>query len=604
MAIPALLQLALELSAQHGPVFPCREDKSPLTPRGFYDATSDPAEIGKMFANPYAALIGLRTGMGIVVLDLDKVSGSQPDGITWFAKNKDRMPVTKINKTKGGGLHCYYRTSKPIPCSASKVAPHVDIRGVGGYVIAGGEGYETKKNQELAAFPIWLEELLENKTSPSTKALSAIPRNFSAFQEPGQWHDNVRDEVASLIARGVDKSTIMAMVPKWQLPGYTREKTFKEVEVFVDSALSKGFAPRQAGFSNPFKSRKMHENLASATNPVSTDKLGKENSQPEYRFLTPPELTRLPQPEWLVKRLLPASGIATIYGPSKSGKTFLVLALLACIALGDMFFGRRVRQSNVVYVCLEGAQGLANRMRAYEKHHRVTLPEDGFRVVTEGVQLFRSDITRFAAAINAEKLDGGVIVIDTLAQAAIGADENSSVDMGIIIANARRLQEMTGGLVLLVHHVGKDASRGQRGHSSLLGALDASIEVKNPSTGRKWRADKVKDGAAGEEMDFRLEVMNLGSDQDGDSITSCVAVSDSFRSPPKPVLRGPNQRAVWDGLITQYRIGDVVPTSSIRQHAEATLESNHRPTARAVEVIDKLLEKGYLKRTDEGYEFL
>ena len=107
-----------------------------------------------------------------------------------------------------------------------------------------------------------------------------------------------------------------------------------------------------------------------------------------------------------------------------------------------------------------------------------------------------------------------------------------------------------------------------------------------------------------DEMDFRLEVVNLGSDQDGDLITSCVAVSDLFRPPPKPVLRGSNQRAVWEDLISRYSIGDVVPTSLVRQHAKETLGGTDRPVARALEVIDKLLEKGYLKEADKGYEFL
>jgi len=176
---------------------------------------------------------------------------------------------------------------------------------------------------------------------------------------------------------------------------------------------------------------------------------------------------KLPPPKWLIKNLVPASGIATLYGPSKSGKTFLVLDLLASIALGRPFFGRRVATSSVTYVCLEGGAGLANRIRAYETYHGVKLPSDTFKVVLDEVSLFKSDITQFAHAVNEFGQDGGIIVIDTLAQASKGADENSSVDMGLIIGSAQKLQKITGGLVLLIHHVGKDASRGQRGHSSL-----------------------------------------------------------------------------------------------------------------------------------------
>jgi len=85
-----------------------------------------------------------------------------------------------------------------------------------------------------------------------------------------------------------------------------------------------------------------------------------------------------------------------------------------------------------------------------------------------------------------------LLVIDTLTVAASGADENSSSDMGLIIEAAKALQAKLGGLVLLVHHSGKDQSKGLRGHSSLHAALDAAIEViRNHDNRRRWRIAKV-----------------------------------------------------------------------------------------------------------------
>ena len=81
--------------------------------------------------------------------------------------------------------------------------------------------------------------------------------------------------------------------------------------------------------------------------------------------------------------------------------------------------------------------------------------------------------------------------------------------MGRIISNAQLLQRETNGLVVLIHHTGKDASRGARGHSSLFASLDAAIEVKRTRRGREWHRAKVKDGEDGVTTPFRLEQLSL-----------------------------------------------------------------------------------------------
>ena len=71
-----------------------------------------------------------------------------------------------------------------------------------------------------------------------------------------------------------------------------------------------------------------------------------------------------------------------------------------------------------------------------------------------------------------------LIVVDTLARSFIGRDENSSIDMGIFINNIDILRQYYGCTVLVVHHSGKDSSRGMRGSSALRGAIDSEFEIK------------------------------------------------------------------------------------------------------------------------------
>ena len=239
-----------------------------------------------------------------------------------------------------------------------------------------------------------------------------------------------------------------------------------------------------------------------------------------FRLMTADELAALPPVRWRVRGVLPQEGIAAIYGPPGSGKSFLALDVLAAIATGRPWFGYRVQSAPVLHIALEGEAGIAQRVQAHQTRHGgaermrfLAAPLD-VRKPTD-----RADIVRAAKAAG---LAGGVLCIDTLAASAPGMDENTSADMGEVIAGLKALQTELGGLVLAVHHSGKDQTRGMRGHSSLLGALDAVIEVSRNDDRREWRTAKSKDGADGDAHPFRLDVVELGTDSDGEPLTSCA----------------------------------------------------------------------------------
>jgi hypothetical protein len=123
-------------------------------------------------------------------------------------------------------------------------------------------------------------------------------------------------------------------------------------------------------------------------------------------------------------------------------------------------------------------------------------------------------------------------------------DENDSKSMGEVIGAAKAIQAAAGGVVLLVHHTGKDSTKGMRGHSSLLAALDAAIEVTRTDDRREWKIAKSKDGEDGEAHPFRLDVVEIGEDEDdGEPVTSCIVmcqkrarVMPCAEQPPKAVI--------------------------------------------------------------------
>jgi hypothetical protein len=275
------------------------------------------------------------------------------------------------------------------------------------------------------------------------------------------------------------------------------------------------------------------------------------------------DLANAPPMAWLVRGMLPLEGLAALFGPSGSGKSFLVLDVAAAVAGGEPeWFERRVTQCPVTYCALEGEAGMGKRVKAWAKHHGKPLP-DGLRFMTAPFDLLDgAGVAELARSIESAGGAGGMVVLDTLNRAAPGADENSSVDMGQIIAAAKRLQDLLGGLVLLVHHTGKDATKGLRGHSSLHAALDCAIEVIATDSRREWRVAKSKDDETGTVEAFQLTVVSLGKDEYGDPITSCVVLPDeSVQAVKRAKLpAGGNQKialnAVTEALRNSFETGN------------------------------------------------
>jgi hypothetical protein len=281
-----------------------------------------------------------------------------------------------------------------------------------------------------------------------------------------------------------------------------------------------------AGLSNDEKDAYYEKLKTKYNKEIADEKIQNQTqvtpTQARQKLLSPSDLKNLPRPNYLIKGILPATGISACYGPSGSGKTFLVTDLGIGLSLGRDWYGRKAKKCPVTFVVLEGSGGLSKRFQAWENHFNETIP-DTVNVYIDTLSLMTSnDVTQLVAELNNKGQQSGLIVIDTLNQASPGADENSSKDMGLIIQNAQRLARETSSHVMLVHHTGKDASKGLRGHSSLIAALDVAIEVKRDSSGRSWGINKSKDDADDGQYHFELKRIILGKDSDGDDISSCV----------------------------------------------------------------------------------
>lgn len=330
----------------------------------------------------------------------------------------------------------------------------------------------------------------------------------------------------------------------------------------------------------------------------------------QFTLLGINNLAALPPTEHLVKGILPSSGLAAIYGPSGSGKTFLALDLIMAIACQSDWFGHKIKNAPVTYVGLEGKGGINNRIKAW-RIKNPTLTPSNFKVILNNFDLMnKANVIELGQAIINAQMHHGVIVIDTLNQASPTADENSSQDMGVIIKHLKLLQETTEGLVLIIHHTGKNTSQGLRGHSSLKAALDANIEVSGGDR-RSWLLEKSKDGEDGKSFGFSLEMRQLGIDSDGDLITSCTVERDHSVIFAKAEPSGSQQKAALNvikqllstSLAKRIKVEDAVTEIA---RTLITIAANKRSN-RARKILGDLNARGFLSSElvkDEGWVWL
>lgn len=303
--------------------------------------------------------------------------------------------------------------------------------------------------------------------------------------------------------------------------------------------------------------------LVSATRKPEQDIRKALGALPRARFASTPitELLNAPPPVWLIKRILPKADLGVLYGETGSGKSFMVLDMLLAIARGVPWRDRKTVQGQVTYICAEGAGGLNNRLKAYSQQHKIDLATVPFRPITRDVSNLLNDLDYSALAkqINAE---GGadLIVIDTLAQTTPGGSENSSDDMGKAISHCRGLAKITGAMVLVIHHAGKNLAAGARGWSGLKAAADVELCVERTDSIRFMHVTKAKDAGDFEKFGFKLQVVPLGLDEDEEVVSSCVIEHSLEPVLAEKKIHGRVQRLVLEAVRDLEGISGDLPT--------------------------------------------
>ena len=570
--------------AQQWPVFPCGADKRPVTQHGFKDAVRDPAEARRLFSMYGAELIATPTGTvsNLAVVDLDVKEGGA--GLEWLAANQHRLPVTRRHQTRSGGAHLLfaYPAGRRIRNSASKIAPGVDIRGEGGYIIVPpSAGYSIADDAMPAPMPAWLLDLLDPPQAPPAPLQRPIARDHGDGSKYGLAALESECRAVSQASPGTQEVTLNnaglklgALVAGGELPR----------DVAVRHLFAAGLQMTQAGGERPWGTEEIRRKVERAIDdgartprqaPALPERIPARIAQPQERanmdaeapaesvgnnrpvlsdgkhLREPATLPGLPLVYFddvkanldcadFVEGLLTEAAMSVIYGPSNCGKTFFVSDLALHVAAGWSWRGREVDPGGIVFCAMEGSHGISNRIAAFKAHYGILggLP---FAVIPVTLNLLDPNadadrlIEAIAAAASHMKVPVRWVIMDTLSRAMAGGNENSPEDMGALVTNGTRIQQATKAHVTWIHHSGKDQAQGARGHSLLRAATDTEIEIsrENNEAPSVARVTKQREMEIEGEFVFKLAAVKLGTNRRGKDVSSCVVEPVEGPAPAK-----------------------------------------------------------------------
>jgi len=236
---------------------------------------------------------------------------------------------------------------------------------------------------------------------------------------------------------------------------------------------------------------------------------------------------------YLIKGWLDRGAFSVVFGESNVGKSFFALDLALHIASRSKWYGHRVSGSSddvpnplpVIYIAGEGGRGIGNRIEAMrrERPKLIASSDTEFLLLPTSLDLCGpTDADALIQVCTNLANKPALIVIDTLARSMGNGDENTAKDMGRFIANCDRLRERLGCHVMVIHHCGKDASKGARGSSSLIAAVDTELRLTRVDGVVNVEQSKQRDMVANRTFSYRLRDVQLGVDTDGDPVTSAV----------------------------------------------------------------------------------
>lgn len=496
-----MLEAAIRYAQQGFHIFPITSGAKtpPLTPHGFKDATTDLEQIRKWWTEHPDANIGFWPGgSNLVAIDLDP--GHEPMD----------LPITATVRTPRGE-HRYYHSKQVF--TNRQLMPHVDVRATNGYTVlppskVNGVAYHGDISAWCEELPTWVSEKLGEKPEPrhtekrieeiDTKERIARVYELALAAAPAEEFNGSNDATVELINRLLDlcshEIVLDALLENW-MPRCLGEW---DAEWLAEKVYSIKQHP-----DGTWSGRDSDIGCDGWEKPVYPIPAAVDaGSKPRFVRRKPSEYRDLPDPVFwdevdekgrgMIPRVDGEGATVLVYGQWGAHKTNITLTwIMDMVAKG----------ARVSYAAGEGARGVGkSRLPAHCRARDIAVETlDTHLDIIEAVPRLADpeDVAAFIAFLH--KPD--VIVIDTLATATAGEDENSSQFASHLTDNGAigRIKRAFEATVIVIAHEGKDSSKGARGHSGLSGNVDAGLRVSVPEEKGiriKVTVDKMRDGEA------------------------------------------------------------------------------------------------------------
>lgn len=583
------------------PVFPCREEstegvdyntgevvnfmeKAPYTSNGLLGATRNEriVRIWWQERHPNAA-IGAPTGepLGAWVLDIDK--HGDRDGHAWLtemiAKHGD-MPATARATTANGGLHIMFKHVPGVRNRAA-IAPGVDTRGSGGYILApgsvmaDGRKYEWIDHEdiglpEFADAPQWLLDLVVAKEPISTPRRDYVyqPGGNEPYVERAVALEAEKAASAPAGSRGQQLYASACALGEFVAAG-ALSRSDAEAELYRAASHS-GVLAKDGERATIDRIRRGLDKTKGSPREIPERQSDNDNMDPRYAEIakrvvdnglkkkaaatqqsptqpSPEPDSQQSQPkkrerfertwfdeiqesepkETFIKGVLGTREFTTISGLPGTGKSVIVTDMACHVATGREWHGKRVKPGLVIYVAAERKKLTERRMMAFRKEHDVV--DVPLLVIGGRLDLTRNldDAKALIAEIKNAEIETGQaciwLIIDTLTRVFGAGDQNASKDMTKFVQSVDEILMETNAHVTAIHHSAWSGERG-KGAIDLDGAVDASFMVKKSGGSYKLICDGTNDGEEGEVLSFTMKSVELGVDEDGEPTTAPVVL--------------------------------------------------------------------------------
>lgn len=419
---------------------------------------------------------------GLCAIDVDG-----PVGATW--EGLARLPPTYTVDTPHG-FHRYFKgVLRP---SVSKIAPKIDTRGIGSYVLVPPSEtpdghYTVREPREIAPLPSWVPAELE-AASPQRVERAAVseldlPINVGrairwlegrpeAVQ--GEGADHLTFEAACQLRDfGVSPEKSIEIM----LKHYRLSPVDERFEAFIIRKVenAEAYSQNEAG---AWGTTSLAESYGGYLDSLPPEPEGGGKPDP-FHAHTEAEQDTFQDPSYLIPSLLPDHSVVLLYGQPGSYKSFLALDIGMTLAAGQMGWGSSEGDPRaVVYVAGEGPRSIARLRRPAWRTVRGIDAAVPFHLVTNmPLAADFSQVEAFVKSIKAQGLHPGLVIVDTWARFVWGLNENDAKDAGQAVAALEYIKRQLHCTVLVVHHSGKDSDKGPRGSGAILAGVDATHEV-------------------------------------------------------------------------------------------------------------------------------